>query len=154
MAPEWEGRAISVFTEAEIRYLRDQTLGRVATVGPDGLPHVTPVTFHFNAEEDAVDVGGVFFGDTKKWRDAKRHPKVTLLIDDVLSNPRRARALEVRGDAEVHETGGDEINPRFPNFAPQFIRIRPRRIVSWGLEEGGTDAPGMSVNARSVPKGA
>ncbi len=145
---------MSVFTDAEIGYLRDQTLGRVATVGRDGRPHITPVTFYFNSDEDTVDVGGVSFGDTKKWRDAQHHAVVTLLVDDVLSNPRRARALEIRGDAEVHEDGGNEINPRFPSFAPQFIRIRPRRIVSWGLEEGGADAAGMNVNARSVPKGA
>ena len=34
---------MSAFTEAEVRYLREQTLGRIATVGPDGQPHVTPV---------------------------------------------------------------------------------------------------------------
>jgi pyridoxamine 5'-phosphate oxidase family protein len=141
---------MSVFTEAEIEYLGSQRLGRVATVGPDGRPHVTPVTFHYNVDEDAIDVGGVSFGETKKWRDGLGNPNVTLLVDDVLSNPRRARALEVRGEAELHESGGNQINPRFPNFAPQFFRIRPKRIVSWGLEEGGTDAAGFNLNARSV----
>jgi pyridoxamine 5'-phosphate oxidase family protein len=140
---------MSVFAEAEIAYLREQTLGRVVTVGPDGQPHATPVTFHFNAEQDAVDVGGVSFGQTKKWRDVQRNPKVTLLVDDVIPEPRRARALEIRGTAEVHQTGGNEINPRFPNFAPQFLRIRPTRIVAWGLEEAATGAD-FQVHARSV----
>lgn len=140
----------SVFTEAELQYLGEQTLARIATVGPDGQPHVTPVTFVYDPEEDAIDVGGLFFGRTKKWRDAQTNPRVTLLVDDVLSNPRRARALEVRGQAELHEAGGDQINPRFSNFAPQFFRIRPRRIVSWGIDEGGTGAEGFQVNARSV----
>ena len=142
---------MSVFGEAEIEYLRGQTLGRIATVGRDGRPHVTPVTFFYNEGEDAIDVGGVSFGGTKKWRDAQSNQHVTLLVDDVLSNPRRARALEIRGKAEVHETGGEAINPRFPNFAPEFVRIRPVRIVSWGLEEGGTRGRDFSVNARSVP---
>ena len=137
---------MSVFTDAELQYLREQTLGRIATVGPDGQPHVTPVTFTYNAEQDAIDVGGMFYGGTKKWRDAQGNSKVTLLVDDVLSNPRRARALEVRGQAELHETGGDQINPRFSNFAPQFFRIRPRRIVGWGIEEGGTGGEGFWVN--------
>ena len=140
---------MSVFTETEVEYLGSQTLGR-ATVGPDGRPHITPVTFHYNADEDAIDVGGVAFGETKKWGDGLRNRNVTLLVDDVLSNPRRARALEVRGEAELHESGGDGINPRFPNFAPEFFRIRPKRIVSWGLEEGGTDAAGFEINARTV----
>ncbi len=141
---------MSVFTDAELQYLREQTLGRIATVGPDGQPHVTPVTFTYNAEEDAIDVGGMFYGGTKKWRDAQGNSEVTLLVDDVLSNRRRARAIEIRGQAELHETGGDRINPRFPNFASQFFRIRPRRIVSWGIEEGGTGGEGFQLNARSV----
>jgi pyridoxamine 5'-phosphate oxidase family protein len=141
---------MSVFTEEELDYLGSQRSTRLATVGKDGQPHVTPVTFHFNPDEDAIDVGGMNFGATKKWRDAKRNPKVTLLIDDVLSNPRRARALEIRGEAEAHETGGGTINPRFPKFAPEFIRIRPTRIVSWGLKEGGVDGQGFSVRARDV----
>jgi pyridoxamine 5'-phosphate oxidase family protein len=143
---------MSVFSNAEIDYLRDQRRAILATIGQDGQPHMVPVTFHYNADEDAVDVGGVNFGETKKWRDAKANPRVTLLIEDVLSNPRRARALEVRGEAETHETGGDTINPNIPGFAPEFIRIRPIRIVSWGLEEGGVSADGMQPNARSVPK--
>jgi pyridoxamine 5'-phosphate oxidase family protein len=140
---------MSVFTQAEIEYLQSQTLGRLATVGKDGTPHVTPVTFHFNADEDAVDIGGIGFGDTKKWRDVNGHPKAAFLVDDVLRDPRRARAVEIRGRAEPHATGGDTINPRFPNFVPEFIRLRPTRIVSWGLEE---DATGNSFrhDARSV----
>jgi len=141
---------MSVFTEAEVEYLRGQTLGRIATVGPDGQPHITPVTFHYNPDEDTIDVDGIFFGGTKKWRDARRNPEVTILVDDVLQNPRRARAIEIRGTAELHETGGEKANPRFPNFAPQFIRIRPRRVVAWGIEEAGTDAKGFQVISRSV----
>ena len=141
---------MSAFTPAEIDYLRQQTLGRIATVGPDNRPHVTPVTFFYNAEEDAIDVGGAFFGGTQKWRDARGNPNVTVLVDDVIPSPRRARALEVRGVAEIHDTGGEAINPRFPNFAPQFFRIRPTRIVSWGLDEQPADAKGFQVNARSV----
>jgi pyridoxamine 5'-phosphate oxidase family protein len=129
---------LSVFTAAEIEYLRGQTLGRLGTVGPSGAPHITPVTFHFNAEEDAIDIGGIGFGNTKKWRDVSSNQNVAFLVDDVIPDPRRARALEIRGWAEPHDTGGDEINPRFPNFVPEFIRIRPSQIVSWGLEEDAT----------------
>lgn len=74
--------------------------------------------------------------------------RVTFLVDDVLSNPRRARALEIRGEVEVHETGGEGINPRFPNFNPGFFRLRPRWIVSWGMTEGGTDPSGFRLNSR------
>jgi pyridoxamine 5'-phosphate oxidase family protein len=142
---------MSAFTPTEIDYLSSQGLARLATVGPDGQPHVVPLTFVFNAEEDAIDVGGVDFGKSKKWRDARRNPKVTFLLDDVLRDPRRARALEVRGRAEAVATGGATINPRFPNFAEEFLRIRPTHIVSWGLEDGdGTTPAEFRLNSRPV----
>jgi pyridoxamine 5'-phosphate oxidase family protein len=142
---------MSAFTEPEIQYLTSQGLARLATVGPDGQPHVVPVTFTFNAAEDAIDVGGVSFGATKKWRDAQRNPLVTFLLDDVLPDPRRARAIEVRGRAEALTSGGGKINPRFPNFAEEFLRIRPTRILSWGLETlDGTLPSDFRVNSRAV----
>jgi pyridoxamine 5'-phosphate oxidase family protein len=143
---------MSAFTPAEIDYLREEKLARLATVGADGQPHIIPVTFHFNADEDAIDVGGIAFGEGKKWRDAHHHSRVTLLIDDT-PVPGRARALEVRGEAELHEEGGERINPRFPNFAPQFLRIRPRRIVSWGIDdspEPGATGSSFRPNGRTV----
>jgi pyridoxamine 5'-phosphate oxidase family protein len=85
------------FTDAEIEYLRSHTLGRIATVGPDGQPHIIPVTFHHNADEDTIDVGGINFAAGKKWRDAQRNPKVTFLLDDS-PGPGKARAVEVRGE--------------------------------------------------------
>jgi pyridoxamine 5'-phosphate oxidase family protein len=137
---------VSVFTEAELEYLTSASLIRLATVGPDGQPHVVPVTFQYNPDQDAIDIGGVFFGETKKWRDARKNPRVTLLLDE--SWGRGAKAIEIRGIAEAHETGGDRINSRFPNFKPEFLRIRPRRVVAWGVEPAGEGS--FAVNARDV----
>jgi pyridoxamine 5'-phosphate oxidase family protein len=140
---------MSVFTEAEIAYLQGQTMGRLATIGRDGQPHITPVTYAYNAAEDTIDIGGIDFANTKKWRDAKQNSHVTFLIDDF--SPTSAHALEVRGEAETHETGGASINPRFPQFVEQFIRLRPKRIVSWGLEpDTGMTAQGFKAYARDV----
>ena len=145
---------MSAFTPPEIEYLTSQGLARLATVGPDGQPHVVPLTYTFNAEEDTIDVGGVDFGATKKWRDAQANPKVTFLLDDVLRDPRRARAIEVRGRAEALATGGSTINPRFPNFAEEFLRIHPTRIVSWGLAgQDGTTPDEFRLDARDVGQG-
>jgi len=139
---------MSVFTEAEIEYLRGQMHGHLATVGRDSQPHVVPVTFWLNLDEDTIDIGGINFGATKKWRDAQHNPRVTFLVDDS-PEPGRARAIEVRGTAELFTTGGDRINPRFPNFADECFRIHPTRIVSWGME-GGTTGRDFRLNARSV----
>lgn len=137
---------MSAFTDAEIEYLTSSRLGRLATVGPDGQPHVVPVTFVFNPGEDSIDVGGLFFGASKKWRDARHNPKVCFLVDESWGSG--AKGIEIRGDAELHETGGDSINLRFPQFAPQYFRIRPRRIVAWGVDPA--PGEGWSPNARDV----
>jgi pyridoxamine 5'-phosphate oxidase family protein len=134
---------MSAFTASELEYLQRMTMGRLATVGADGQPHVIPVTFHYNAARDAIDIGGVDFAAGKKWRDLQKNRKVTVLVDD--ANPQGARAIEIRGEAELHPSGGDKINPRFANFVPQFIRIRPHFIVSWGLEEPGFHPFGRAV---------
>lgn len=50
---------MSVFTQKEIEYLRSGLLGRLATVGRDGTPHVAPVgMFSYNAELDTIDIRG------------------------------------------------------------------------------------------------
>ena len=117
-----------MFTDAELRYLREnRLLGRLATVGPDGMPHVAPVGWRLGTgtggEPDAIIVGGRDFAATKKFRDVAATGRAAIVIDDVLP-PWQPRGIEVRGTAEA--VPGDE----------PHIRIRPARIVSWGLDGG------------------
>jgi pyridoxamine 5'-phosphate oxidase family protein len=113
----------SVFTPEELAYLHDdRRLGRIATVGRDGTPHVVPSGFVHNVELDTIDVTGHAVEQTKKFRDVARQGRAAIVIDDLASiDPWRPRALEVRGRAEAVR-------------APEaLIRIHPERIVSWGL---------------------
>lgn len=133
---------MSVFTDEERRYLLSGALGRLATVGSDGTPHVVPTSYRYNQRHDTIDIGGHDFATRKKYRDVLRNSKVAFVVDDIASvNPWRARGIEIRGEAEVLDTGGAELGP---GFAPQMFRITPKRIVSWGLEEQ------LSFKARSV----
>jgi pyridoxamine 5'-phosphate oxidase family protein len=124
--------AMSAFSHAEIDYLGSQRLGRLATVGKDGVPHVVPVAFRYNPDADTIDIGGHDFAKRKKFRDVKRTGVAALVVDDVLP-PWQPRAVEVRGEASTLETGGKAI---MEGFDDPIIRITPRRIVSWGLEDG------------------
>jgi pyridoxamine 5'-phosphate oxidase family protein len=135
---------MSVFTPAEIAYLQSQRLARLATAGPDGQPHVVPLSFRYNPDEDTIDVGGHNFAQRKKYRDVQRNPRVAIVVDDLESiDPWRPRMLEVRGQADILSTGGETIGR---GFDPHLFRIRPKRIISFGIDG---DHP-FSANARSV----
>lgn len=117
---------MSVFTEAELRYLAGgRQLGRLATVGADGTPHVVPVGWIYNAASDTIDIGGHELERSKKFRDVARTGRAAIVVDDLESTePWRPRAVEVRGRAEALA------------LPTPLIRIHPERIVSWGLEQG------------------
>ena len=120
---------MSAFSEAELRYLTGgRLLGRLATVGADGTPHVVPVGWIYNAARDTIDIGGHELDRSKKFRDVARTGRAAIVIDDLAStDPWRPRAIEVRGRAEAIE------------MPTPLIRIHPERIISWGLD-GGTSA--------------
>ena len=123
---------MSVFTEAELRYLAGgRQLGRIATIGADGTPHVVPVAWIYNAARDTIDVAGYELAQSKKFRDVTRTGRAAIVIDDLEStDPWRPRGIEVRGRAEAI------------SLPTPLIRIHPERIVSWGL--------GQARSARSV----
>jgi pyridoxamine 5'-phosphate oxidase family protein len=116
---------MSVFTDAELAYLAGgRQLGRIATVGADGTPHVVPVAWIYNAARDTIDVGGSDLESTKKFRDVARSGRVAIVIDDIASvDPWHPRGIEIRGRGEAIA------------IPTPLIRIHPERIVSWGLVE-------------------
>jgi pyridoxamine 5'-phosphate oxidase family protein len=132
---------MSVFTDKELDYLAGQRLGRIATVGPDGQPHVVPTSFRYSPEHDAIEVGGLRLSQTKKARDVQRTGRASIVIDDVLP-PWQPRMIEVRGTAAVIPSGGKAFGPQFEDT---IVRIQPARIVSIGIESAE-----MTTNARSV----
>jgi pyridoxamine 5'-phosphate oxidase family protein len=135
----------SLFTATEIDYLKSQRLCRIATVGANGQPHVTPVAFRYNVDTDTFDIAGHGgFTKRKKWRDVEQNPQVAIVIDDIASfNPWKVRGIEIRGVVETLPSGGETV---IPGADPEMFHITPKRIVSWGLD---TEAYGPP-NARSV----
>lgn len=122
------------FSEAERAYLTSQRLGRLATVDPDGQPQANPVGF-FPQDDGTILIGGHALGRTKKWRNLQRNPKVALVVDDIVSlRPWKVRGIDIRGEAELL-TGPHGLGP---HFSEEVIRIHPRRIHSWGLEDQGS----------------
>lgn len=119
------------FTTSEIDHLISRPgLGRVATIGADGSPHVVPVGWLYNAELATIDISGRDadeFIATRKYRNAAANPLVGFVVDDVLA-PWQPRCVSVSGHAVViDERSGD-------GQRAALIRITAHHIRSWGLD--------------------
>jgi pyridoxamine 5'-phosphate oxidase family protein len=117
-------------TQTEQEFLSTQRHGHLATVAPGGSPQVKPVGFTYNAELGTIDITGMNMASSAKYRNIRANPKVAFVVNEVLfEGIDGVRFLEIRGRAET-VTGPA---PADPHLAPEFIRIRPRRVLAFNL---------------------
>jgi pyridoxamine 5'-phosphate oxidase family protein len=132
-------------TSAEIDYLHTQQLGRLATIQPDGSPQVKPVGFGYNPSLGTIDVTGFNLTSSQKFRNVSRNGQAALVVDDIVStDPWRVRFLEIRGRAEAIAAAGGHRDSA-------VIRIYPRRVLSFGVEEPPGEPHQTRLSARSLP---
>ncbi|HEX9416903.1 MAG TPA: PPOX class F420-dependent oxidoreductase [Gaiellaceae bacterium] len=127
-------------TEKQARLFRDKNWGNVATIRPDGSPHVTPVWVDFDGE---VPLFNTAYGRAKV-EYLKRDPRIAIEVHDE-ADPQRAY-VSVSGTAELVDEGADEhIDKlakkylgvdRYPYRKPDekrvIVRIRPQLIDAYG----------------------
>lgn len=124
------------FHDFEIEYLRTQRLGRLATAKPDGTLQNSPVGFTYNADLGTIDIGGFDNTASRKYRNVADNGRAAFVVDDLASvDPWRVRCLEVRGRAEAV---GD------------LIRLHPRRIISFGIDQPDVEPHSLRQHARDV----
>jgi pyridoxamine 5'-phosphate oxidase family protein len=138
------------FKQHEIDFMRGADLGRLATVAPNGSPQVSPVGFTFNEKLGTIDVAGYRMSKSRKFRNLATNPNVAFVVDDITSrDPWRVRCLEIRGTATQAEApaavgaGGDELDTA-------IIRITPRRIIGFGIDDPDTEPHQLQVDGRDV----
>ncbi|GII79359.1 hypothetical protein Sru01_43410 [Sphaerisporangium rufum] len=145
--PAGSGRTVPgvpALTAGEIAYLGARRLGRLATVAPDGAPQVNPVSCYYNPATGTIDIGGHAMAASRKFRNVRANPRVAVVVDDMPGGMETIRCLEIRGTAEAIEAPDDSA-ARAPGA---IIRIRPRRVISWGI-----DPPHLACGARDVRPG-
>lgn len=114
----------ATFAEAEAQYLADNFLGRLATVSPQGQPHVVPVGYRFDGS--SITFGGWNLERSLKFRNLMANQRVALVVDEIISvKPWKVRGVEVRGIAE----------PIRSQEGVTGVSIIPVNIRSWGLGE-------------------
>ncbi len=113
-------------------------IGSLSTLGGDGAPQVTAVWF-------LLDGDALLFSLTtnrQKYRNAVRHPHVTLFVIDPNNS---FRTLEIRGDASFEEDPGlvvfgrivegygqDPVGFPAPRDNRVVLRLTPSRVVAVG----------------------
>ncbi|CDO07315.1 PPOX class F420-dependent oxidoreductase [Mycolicibacterium cosmeticum] len=123
------------FKPHELDFLRSTVLGRLATVDPHGAPQNSPVGFTYNDELGTIDIAGYRMSASRKYRNLAHNNKVAFVVDDIASrDPWRVRCLEIRGTAE-QVTGASDPDGQLD---PAIIRVTPRRIISFGIDDQDT----------------
>ena len=134
-------------SNAELAYLGTQRLGRLATAQPDGTLQVNPVGFRYNHRAGTIDIGGFNMASSRKFRNVADNGRVAFVVDDIASiDPWRVRCLEIRGHAEAIAAPADSAAP----IDGAIIRIHPRRIISFGMDDPDPDAHDLIPGNRNV----
>jgi PPOX class F420-dependent enzyme/OxyR family protein/uncharacterized protein (TIGR02246 family) len=130
-------------------YLASQTRGRLATIGPDGVPQNKPVGFTYNVELGTIDIAGFNMDTSAKYRNVGINPNVAFVVDDAVSEGAAGmRFIEVRGQAE--QISGEPSTG--VGLSPHIIRIHPRRVISMNIDP---DHPGFqTLNVGTAPDGS
>src|ERR1700676_1249559 len=101
---------MALLSDSELEFLRSQRIGRFATVGPTGWPHVAPVM-------SAVDDEGAleFDVDGVKLRNLAAEPRSAMVVDAM--GPKRG--VSIQGNTRL--------------IAPERAGLEPVHKFSWGL---------------------
>ncbi|MEV7388092.1 MULTISPECIES: pyridoxamine 5'-phosphate oxidase family protein [unclassified Streptomyces] len=135
---------MSRFNAQEVTYLWEHFLGRLATASRSGKPHVVPIRFHFDPEQEVIKIGGrVLEGSGQERlyvRHLKANPQAALVVDDVAdARTRQPRGILIKGTTVLHTEGGDGLGP---GFGPNWVEVVPEFVTSWGI-----DAPAIRAAA-------
>ncbi len=138
------------FKPHEIEFMRGADLARLATMQPDGTLQNSPVGFTYNEDLGTIDIAGYRMSHSQKFRNVAVKPVVAVVVDDIVSrNPWRVRCLEIRGTAVQANVGvatgaaGDELDAA-------IIRITPRKIIAFGIDDTDTEPHLLEIDSRAV----
>ena len=149
--PSWEGR-IGGLSDREIaEFLAAPWNGRLATITPERMPHVTPVWYEYNPADRSIDI--VARDRSAYVRHIQANPQVAFHVADdvnlahtrvlfqgtaeILEGPvaparsPRIKAIVGRMVARYMGSQGAEYASRTDNRPRYLIRITPRTVTTW-----------------------
>src|SRR4051794_445649 len=148
MKHQRRGTKIAMDAEERDAFLMTERTCRIATIGSEGAPHVTPLWFVW----DGSSLWLTSIVKSQRWADIQRDSRVSVAIDTG-DDYRELRGIEIMGVAssvgEVPRTG--EVNPDleiperlhadkyagghvYHDGRHGWLRIEPTKITSWTSE--------------------
>ena len=138
---------------AERAFVEAQRVARLATVDPEGHPHVVPVCYAFDGSQFYTPLDEkpkrVPYRALRRVRNIEVHPDVALLIDRYEDDWSRLGYLLIRGQARLLEPGDEEhgaavalLRGRYRQYRTMALEERPviaiatHAVTSWGAVPG------------------
>lgn len=128
------------FSKAEAEFIHKNEVCRLATLTPDGRPHLVPICYIYHKDNFYM----VTDLCTAKLRNIKNNPEVAVLIDTYKPN----KAILMWGKASIL-TEGEEFKEVSELFFKKFywarrdrwdegeaavIKVEPYRKITWGIK--------------------
>ena len=151
MSEQRRGLKIAMTVEERDSFLATERTCRVASIGHDGSPHVTPLWFAW----DGTSLWLTSIVKSQRWTDLQRDPRVSIGVDTG-DDFMELRGVELKGRAvpvgEIPRTGEPvpELDVPEQLFADKYVggqmrhdgrhawlRITPESIVSWDFRKIG-----------------
>jgi PPOX class probable F420-dependent enzyme len=108
--------------------VRAARVARLATIGPDGLPHLVPIVFALDDDTlySAVDSKPKRSRRLRRLENARARPDVTVLVDRYEDDWERLWWVRARGRARVLD-GGEEAERALDLLADKYEQYRSDR---------------------------
>ena len=133
-------------TKAETDFIKDQGVGRIATIGPDGMPHNVAVC-------PVLDRERIYVGSDKnaaKVRNIGANPKVAIVFDVYRDSWKNLRGVMLSCTARLVDHKDfkrirRKLYAKYPHYETDaaldpadsvILELIPEKKFSWGLNPG------------------
>ena len=149
MREQRRGNKAAMSTEERDAFLGQERTCRVASIGGDGSPHVTPLWFAW----DGTSLWLTSIVKSQRWTDLQRDNRVSVIVDGGIEFT-ELRGVELRGTVEVvgevPRTGEPLAELETPEqlFGDKYaggtmghdgrhawLRLTPEKVVSWDFRK-------------------
>jgi general stress protein 26 len=127
--------------------LKQRRIASVATIDPEGFPHLTAVWFHFDGDSLSLAIPS----KSVKYRNLKLNKKLSIMIDtrdtgsetgismsgiaEILMGQEAQVAIKTIHSKYITKEGIEEpsVGPLFASFDDVAVKLKPEKIISWDM---------------------